>query len=188
MGFLAALAIIFVLMDSDKTLSPRRIGSFLLVGLLEGLSIGPLIQMSLMIDPAIVAIAFVATTCVFACFTASALLSKNQVYLALGGTLGSCVTFMFCLNLFSGLFGGYVMAFNINLYFGLVVFCGYVLYDTQLIVARAQAGDRDVVGHALELFIDFIQIFVRILIILAKNSAQKKDGKKKSSTNNTSRR
>jgi len=67
---------------------------------------------------------------------------------------------------------------NINLYLGLFMFCGYILYDTQLIIEKADRGSTDFVWDALELFIDFVAIFVRVLIILLQNSGSK-DKKKK---------
>lgn len=45
--------------------------------------------------------------------------------------------------------------------------CGFVLYDTQLIIEKCRAGNKDFVTHALDLFIDFIGIFKRLLIILS---------------------
>jgi hypothetical protein len=50
---------------------------------------------------------------------------------------------------------------------------GYVLYDTQLLVEKAEAGQLDEVRGALSLFVDFAAIFVRLLIILARSADQK---------------
>lgn len=58
-------------------------------------------------------------------------------------------------------------------YLGLLVFAGYVLFDTQLVVERASAGDFDQIQHALDLFVDFMAIAVRVLIILMKNQEEK---------------
>ena len=50
----------------------------------------------------------------------------------------------------------------------------YVVYDTQLIVERCEEFHQEnYVAHAADLFIDFVAIFVRILIILAKNAGKK---------------
>lgn len=49
---------------------------------------------------------------------------------------------------------------------GLLVFMGYVLFDTQMIIERANRGDYNYVKHALDLFVDFVAIFVRLLVIM----------------------
>lgn len=53
------------------------------------------------------------------------------------------------------------------LYIGFAVMCGFVLYDTQLIIAKRRLGDKDFVWHSVDLFIDFVNIFRYLLIILA---------------------
>lgn len=44
--------------------------------------------------------------------------------------------------------------------------CGFVLYDTQLIMEKRRNGDKDFIVHSLDLFTDLIGIFRRLLIIL----------------------
>ena len=56
---------------------------------------------------------------------------------------------------------------QLDVYGGLILFCGFVLFDTQLIVERFNNGDNDYVRHSLDLFLDFINIFRRLLVILA---------------------
>lgn len=54
----------------------------------------------------------------------------------------------------------------LQLYFGLLLFVGYIIVDTQEIVERAHLGDLDYVKHALTLFTDLVAVFVRILVIM----------------------
>lgn len=54
----------------------------------------------------------------------------------------------------------------LQLYFGLFLFAGYMLVDTQEIVEKAHNGDRDYVEHSFTSFTDFVAVFVRVLIIL----------------------
>ena len=55
---------------------------------------------------------------------------------------------------------------QVELYGGLLLFCGFILYDTQLIIERRRRGDRDYVWHSLMLFVDFVDVFRHILVIL----------------------
>lgn len=58
------------------------------------------------------------------------------------------------------------MIFQVSLYLGLIIMCGFILYDTQLILEKVKGGDKDYVSHCVDLFIDFVGVFRRILIIL----------------------
>ena len=65
----------------------------------------------------------------------------------------------------------------------------YVIFDTQIIVEKASLGDRDFAWHAMELFIDFVGIFVRICVILLRNSERRGGRSSKGGrTGRTSRR
>jgi len=149
-----------------------RISYLFGIGFLQGCSMGNLIGMVLELDPSILVTAFSGTVAVFACFTASALLAERRSMLFMGGLLSSGLSIL-CWIGFLNLFFGSTFAFNIQLYLGLLVFSGFVVFDTQLIIEKASAGSRDYVAHSLELFLDFVAIFVRLLIILTRNSKKK---------------
>ncbi|KAL8152187.1 hypothetical protein V2J09_009947 [Rumex salicifolius] len=146
---------------------------------LEGASIGPLIDLAIEFDPSILVNAFVGCAIAFGCFSAAAIYAKRREFLYLGGFLSSAVSILFWLSIASSLFGGSTTVFMFELYFGLLVFVGYIVFDTQSIIERAHLGDLDYVKHAMVLFTDFVAVFVRILIIMLKNSAEKEEKKRK---------
>merc|ERR1712065_110162 len=74
----------------------------------------------------------------------------------------------------ANMFVGSSTLFTAQLWGGLVLFSGFVAFDTQLIIMRAESGFRDELSAAIDLFIDVVAIFVRLLIILSKNSKNKK--------------
>jgi len=178
-GILSSLAciglMIYLAIDSDKLNYPKRLAVVAAFGLFKGMSIGPLMQLTLRVDPSIIVTAFLATTTIFACFTLSALMAKRRSYLYLGGVLSSALSALFLLSVLS-MFVQNPFVRSVHLYLGLFMFCGYILFDTQVIIEKCSAGDTDYVWHAVELFIDFVGIFVRIVIILLEHS---ESGKKK---------
>ncbi|CAF1333372.1 unnamed protein product [Adineta steineri] len=159
-------------LDFNARTQMQCFGLMSATALFTGIYLSPLINVAINVDPQIVMTAFLMTTIIFVCFTLSALLTKKRTYLYLGGLLATGSSIMLLLSLMN-LFGRSQLIFNINLYFGLAIACGYVLYDTQLIIERANNGDMHYVKHALLLFTDLVDIFVRILIILIKNSTNK---------------
>merc|ERR1711976_81327 len=112
--------------------------------------------------------AFLGTSCIFVCFSLGAVLAERRSMLYLGGFLSSAISLLFMMSFMSMMFGSSTLFFA-QLYLGLLVFCGYVIFDTQMIIERASLGDRDHVQHATHLFMDFVAIFVRLLIILSKD-------------------
>merc|ERR1712188_244899 len=163
---LLALGFLMWLQFTDKREEQKRLCILAGFCVFEGLSIGPLVNQSLYLDPSILVTAFLGATSVFACFTAASLFSKQRSLLYLGGILGSVLGVMCMLSLVNMFFIGSVTYMYMELYVGLLIFSAYVAFDTQMIIARAEEGDRDYVMHAQSLFVDFVQIFVRLLVIL----------------------
>jgi len=176
---LATFAIMFALGTDQEKNPTKRVALLSAFGFFQGCSLGPLVELGLRADPSILITAFLGTTCVFVCFTVVALFARRRSLLFLAGTLSSLLTFTLLLS-FAQIFLKSRALFNINLYLGLFIFCGYVLYDTQLIIERADQGTSDFAWDALELFIDFVAIFVRILIILLQNTGKEKKTRRRS--------
>ncbi len=62
------------------------------------------------------------------------------------------------------------MLFNFWLYGGLALFGAYVLYDTNLLMNRARNSDYfDPINESFSIYLDAINIFVRLVIILSNN-------------------
>ena len=136
---------------------------------LQGITLGYFTQQ---VGTEVVMHALLGTIAVFLCFSCAALTAPSRSYLYLGGILGSALSLMFWNNLFARLLGYSTM--TLEIYGGLVLFCGYVVFDTQLMIAKAENGIKDVVGDCLNLWIDLVSIFIRLARIL-----QDKEDKKK---------
>ncbi|KAK4728434.1 hypothetical protein R3W88_021422 [Solanum pinnatisectum] len=176
---LACMGSMMWLLSSPPYQEQKRVALLMAAALFEGASIGPLIELGINFDPSIVFGAFVGCAVVFGCFSAAAMLARRREYLYLGGLLSSGVSLLFWLHFASSIFGGSMAVFKFELYFGLLVFVGYIIFDTQEIIEKAHLGDMDYVKHALTLFTDFVAVFVRILIIMLKNASEKEEKKKK---------
>ncbi|XP_009128942.1 bax inhibitor 1 [Brassica rapa] len=167
------------LLSSPPYEQQKRLSLLFLSAVLEGASVGPLIKLAVDFDPSILITAFVGTAIAFICFSGAAMLARRREYLYLGGLLSSGLSMLMWLQFASSIFGGSASIFKFELYFGLLIFVGYMVVDTQDIIEKAHLGDMDYVKHSLTLFTDFVAVFVRVLIIMLKNSADKEDKKKR---------
>jgi FtsH-binding integral membrane protein len=149
----------------------------LLFGFFSGCNISSLIEHIHYIDPRIVPTALIGSVVIFTTLSYKALTTEKGGFLYLRSFLYSSLSLIMVTSLM-GFFFQTDVAFLINLYVGLLVFCGYILYDTHLIIDRFEGGDDDHLTHSMILFIDFIGIFVRVLIIIT-NHTDKLDNKKK---------
>ena len=172
---------LFLTPDNGKNRS-TRMGMLLGFGFLTGLGLGPLLQLAIMMNPSIVPTALLVTSTVFACFTGASLMAPDGKYLYLGGMLTSGLSTLLWLG-FINIFFRSQMLFQVrrdtwdlslpslpsvqaHIWIGLAVFCGFIMFDTQLIIRKARNGDKDFIAHSLDLFIDFVQVFRKVLILL----------------------
>jgi hypothetical protein len=174
-GLLLALAITRPQGGATSISGGQRLLLLSAYGFFQGVGLTPLIQLAAAVSPSLILSALLATSVIFLVFSVAALLSPRREFLYLGGILGSLVSVMFVLSLGArfGLLPSHLV-FNITLYGGLAIFMLYIVVDTQLIMEKFAHGDRDAAWHAAMLAVDFVAIFVRVLIILMQNAEKNK--------------
>lgn len=170
---IGAIAMFFLLIATPDNGKNTNLRLSYLLGFagLTGLGLGPLLELVIMVNPQIIITALLGTSIVFASFTLCALFAERGKWLFLGGTLMTLMSSMMIMGL-ANLFIGSTLIYQSQLYLGLAIMCGFVLYDTQMIVEKRRIGNKDFITHSLDLFVDFISIFRRLLIILTQKEEQ----------------
>nr|XP_027233605.1 bax inhibitor 1-like [Penaeus vannamei] len=158
MTFLSAIWVLILLVFTpyDGKNQLQRLSLLGIFAFLTGCNLGPFLNLAVTINLHCV---------IFACFSLSALYAPDGHYLYLRGTLMSVLLTLIWVSIYNIFFGSQLL-FKANLYIGLAVMCGFIVYDTQFIVERARRGDMDYVMHSLNLFVDFVGVFWRLLMIL----------------------
>jgi len=167
---IAQLGLIFYMIYSNTYNKKTYFYTF---SALEGLTLFPLVNLANTIDHSLVITALITTIIVFGSFTYLSFHTNKRSVLYLNGILSSCLICLATISLIN-IFLHSEILFKIDLYFGLVLFCLYIIYDTQLIIKEADNGNYDVIFHAMTFYLDFINIFVRILTLLMRNKNDKK--------------
>jgi len=173
-GFIGSLVGIIVMVFTDKNRVVYRQNLFLAVCAFTGLAIAPLVGASSL---GVIIAAALGTSGIFGAFTLAALKARRKSMLMLGGVLGGGLLVVFLCgvaHLLLPLFGVTNPAllgalFNINLYLGLGIFSLFIAYDTQQLIENYRAGDTDHISPALNLFLNIINIFVRLLHIFGRD-------------------
>merc|ERR1712142_960759 len=143
----------------------------------RGQRLAMLLGMAIRINPAIIPNALLLSTVIFASFSGAALFAPDGQYLFLGGTLLSGLSGLFWMGL-ANIFFQSQMLFQLHMWLSLFLFCGFIMWDTQMIILKKRRGDGDFIAHSLDLFIDFIQI-VRHIIVLLMQKEERDDRNKK---------
>lgn len=164
LGAIGLVIGLHVMKDNGKNFN-TRFGMLMGLGFLSGHGLGPLLDHIILLNPQIIVTALVGTSVVFVSFSIAALLAERGKYLFLGGILMSIINAMAIFGLANILFRS-TMVYQMQLYVGLGVMSTFILYDTQAIIEKYRIGNRDCIVHSLDLFVDFISVFRRLLIIL----------------------
>ena len=133
-GMFGALGMITWLnLDRKKSEWRRRIMILSAFGFLKGTSLGDLVRYAMYIDPSIIITALLGTIAIFGSFSLAALISKRRSYLFLSGFLTSALSLLSILGL-ANIFFWSIQVYIFQLYMGLLLFSGFVIVDTQIII------------------------------------------------------
>lgn len=113
-----------------------------------------------------------------------AVCAPSEKFMNLGGPLAMGLGVVFASSL-AGMFLPASTALgaglaSISLYGGLLLFSGFLLYDTQKIIKRAEnqplygAQQFDPVNNSISIYLDTLNIFIRIVTILSGGGSRRK--------------
>ena len=170
-GLAAIVPLLGLMYTSKHTHSfALRAGLYAAFTGLSGVALAPLLLLALKVSPAIVPQALILTTALFGSMTALSLLAPRGAMLRWGVPLGGGVIVLMGAGIASMFVpvtsAWYPLLHGVQMYGGLTLFTLYVAYDTQKMIDEYEMGEDDHLKHAVDLFIDFKHIFMRILILL----------------------
>ena len=156
-AFCATGALLWLLLLASEKNSKLLL--FEIFAFFTGCILGPLLNVAVEINPALITEAFLGASVVFACFSLSALFAPRGQYLYLGGILSSILSILLVMSAIN------ILSDLVRVYVGLFITCGFILFDTQNIIEKVKSNDEDYVVHAVDLFLDFITLYIYSLII-----------------------
>jgi FtsH-binding integral membrane protein len=139
---------------------------------LNGSSINSVLNYAIEVDPWTPMIILSSTILIFTSFSLWALISKRRNFLFLGGLLFSLLNISILLGVLH-IFVKSELLLDLRFHGGLILFCAFVVLDTQLIIEKAFSGNYDYIWHALELFLDFINLFIKMFTILIRRNKKR---------------
>ena len=165
---IAELVVVFAFSRSiRKVSSSTALGMFLLYALLTGVS---LCSIFLVFDLGSIVMCFLGTAASFGAMALYGMRSKKNLS-AWGGTLFGALIGLLVLTVVS-LFLHFTMLDLFICVFGLLIFLGFTAYDTRKLsvmyeqAAGTEMAERYSIYAALQLYLDFINIFLYLIRIL----------------------
>jgi FtsH-binding integral membrane protein len=167
------ISLLFLLSAIGFSFTSHKLVFSLSTAFFSGLMVG-----ILTLAPAILAaipLALAGTAAIFLTFTVTALIAPSDAFLKWGGTLASVLLATILVSLFSIFFPVLVTsAFGTAItWISLVLFSVFVGYDTQKMIEKAKFGFTDYISDAYSLFLDFFNILMQIMDLIARG--RKKD-------------
>ncbi|MGC9310175.1 MAG: Bax inhibitor-1/YccA family protein, partial [Candidatus Aenigmatarchaeota archaeon] len=154
---IVSFALIFILYSGKRSLPLLYLFTFIM-----GAIISPILGVAIVVGPELILEAFAITSIVFIALTAYGLTTKRD-FSFLGGILFTLLLIVIIISVTSIFIALPINALWLDVFVALL-FAGFVLYDMSNI--RRRYSNDDYIPAVVSLYIDFINLFVRILSIL----------------------
>jgi len=119
--------------------------------------------------------AAVITGCIIGSMSAAAMVAPSDTFLRMGPYLGVGLGVVIAASFGGMFFPGSTLLMNVSLYGGLGLFGLYAAHDAQRVLHDAQMAQRfDPIGEQMGLYMDAVNIFVRIVQILMMQQGRRK--------------
>ncbi len=149
------------------------------MGCCLGITGGYLVEYANLLNSTFVPASLGMTVAVFSAFTIVSRNVDNNKALAIGSICGALLNIL----VFNGILSLFIPMPNFITLFqvlvGLVTFCCFVIYDTENMHKKFLMGNINYYEHAISLFLDFINIFVNLLVYLVKYKELELENKNK---------
>ncbi|CAF1091028.1 unnamed protein product [Adineta ricciae] len=169
---LGSIGTLYATMAIDDQRQPAlKYGAWATFNGIMGLSLAPLCFM----QPALLARAALVTTGLVGSISAVGMTARREQYLWIGAPLMAGLVTVALASIGSVFLPATAIRAasllnSISIYGGVVVFSGLVLWDTKKIIAHAEAAhdqkQLSPINDALGIYLDFINLFIRILYIM----------------------
>jgi FtsH-binding integral membrane protein len=164
-SMLASMACITLTMGISYDYNP--VGKHLAWMLTSGMLGFSLLGLSTIAGGAIIQQAAMITGCIVGGMSLTAMASPSDSFLKMGPYLGVGLGVVIAASLGGMFFPSTTLLMNISLYGGLGLFGLYTAYDTQRVLHDAQVAETfDPISEQMGLYMDTINIFVRVVQIL----------------------
>ncbi|MBI5832795.1 MAG: Bax inhibitor-1/YccA family protein [Armatimonadetes bacterium] len=164
-GVLIAFIVSFFIARAVWRVAGLNVLMMLVFCAITGLMITPRVFIATIADgPGTVAMAGAMTAITFGTLTLYAFISRRN-FSFLGAGLNMALWGLIIGGLLNGLFFHSPFTHYLMAWFGVVIFGGYVLYDTSVILR--ELDEQDYTGGALRLYLDAVNLFLTILSLLS---------------------
>lgn len=181
-GLFLGIGITFYLTGSssnNSSLSITRLAAYLLLCFVIGNGLGPMILFGNFINPVIIPTALVTTCIIFTSLSFGALFTKKRLSLYTTSFIFTTIAYLGLVSFFN-IFTRSKFVDSLLSYAFVMVYSFYIYYDTQKTLEAVAYGERDFLLHSIQLYLDAVNLFTRIVVILIRKHQEEEEKRRKS--------